>query len=268
MLTLSAPSGRPEVFVLRHGAVVCGEGEPARRAVIVRLARAAGSPSIAASFDGGISAYPPGALHQVALAGWARAHLEAQLDGSLADILEHELAGVRLILHHDLAPEPLDDTDRRLIAQLAQPRRLDQLAELARAPRFRLLAFLHFLREVGAIDPTGGSAPRPAGRAVGVPTPRPAGRAVGVPTPRDLASPIVVDGVAPARGASVLVDARAAARRVLGVNAGADLDTVKRAYRRLARAVHPDLQPHADDHRRRQLEQRFAELTWAYEALV
>jgi GNAT superfamily N-acetyltransferase len=47
------------------------------------------------------------------------------------------------------------------------------------------------------VDPTGGSAPRPAGRAVGVPTPRlaaldptggsaprPAGRAVGVPTPR------------------------------------------------------------------------------------
>jgi hypothetical protein len=55
------------------------------------------------------------------------------------------------------------------------------------------------------VDPTGGSAPRSTGRAVGVPTPRDlaspidptggsaprsTGRAVGVPTPRDLASPI------------------------------------------------------------------------------
>ncbi len=66
-------------------------------------------------------------------------------------------------------------------------------------------------REIAAaIDPSGVD-PRPAGRAVGVPTPRdtaspidptgvdprPAGRAVGVPTPRDTASPIDPTGVDP-----------------------------------------------------------------------
>lgn len=61
---------------------------------------------------------------------------------------------------------------------------------------------------------------------------------------------------------------RAAARRVLGVEPTADVDAVKRAYRRLARTLHPDLQPNVDDHRRRMLERRFAELTAAYEALV
>ena len=35
--------------------------------------------------------------------------------------------------------------------------------------------------------------------------------------------------------------------RLLGVDDAADVETVKRAYRRLARALHPDLQPDADD---------------------
>ena len=61
---------------------------------------------------------------------------------------------------------------------------------------------------------------------------------------------------------------RAAAMRVLGLEVSADADDVKRAYRRLARTLHPDLQPGADDERRRLLERRFAELTAAYEALV
>jgi molecular chaperone DnaJ len=56
--------------------------------------------------------------------------------------------------------------------------------------------------------------------------------------------------------------------RVLGVAATDDATAVKRAYRRLARALHPDLQPEADDQRRRALERRFAEVTAAYEALV
>ena len=56
--------------------------------------------------------------------------------------------------------------------------------------------------------------------------------------------------------------------RVLGLDGNADAGDVKRAYRRLARSLHPDLQPGADDERRRLLERRFAELTAAYEALV
>ena len=77
---------------------------------------------------------------------------------------------------------------------------------------------------------------------------------------------LVVEGVAAYRPA---VDSRrAAALRLLGVRDGADVDEVKRAYRRLARTLHPDLRPDADDDERRALERRFAEVTAAYEALI
>jgi hypothetical protein len=55
---------------------------------------------------------------------------------------------------------------------------------------------------------------------------------------------------------------------VLGLHAGADLDEVKRAYRRRAREVHPDLHPEAGEAERRALELRFAALTEAYRALI
>lgn len=232
VLSAGAPGTRPEVFVLRRGGVVCGEGELARRAIAGRLARLAAEPALTGSFDGGVAAYPPGAAHQVALADWARSHLEAQLDGTLADLLVGELAGARLSVRGELAPSPLDDVDRRMLAALDRPRRLDQIWPLARTPRFRLLAFVHFLRSVGAL---------------------------------------VTEGVAAERSAPVRVapDAnRRAAQRLLGVEDGAELEAVKRAYRRLARALHPDLQPHADEQRRRALERRFAEVTAAYEMLT
>ena len=54
----------------------------------------------------------------------------------------------------------------------------------------------------------------------------------------------------------------------LGVGRDASEDDIRRAYRRLARALHPDLQPHSDADRRRALERRFAEVTAAYETLV
>jgi DnaJ-domain-containing protein 1 len=170
-------------------------------------------------------------LHQVSLAGWVRSHLEAQLDDSLAEVVVSELAGIRLALRAELAPEPLDEADRRMLAAMAQPRRLDQIWPLARTPRFRLLAFLHFLRAVGALAGAGAVTERSA--------------PAGVRDPR-----------------------RSAARRLLGIDETADEGAVKRAYRRLARALHPDLQPDADDQRRRVLERRFAEVTAAYEALA
>ena len=220
----------PEVFVLRRGAVVCGDGELAKRGVAARLARAAAEPALIATFDGGVTAYPPGAAYQVALVGWARSHLEAQLDGALAELVLRELAGLRIVLRAELAPAPLDEADRRMLAAMAVPRRIDQIWPLARTPRFRLLAFLHFLRAVGALALEGVGAER---------------------TPARSADPRQV-----------------AARQLLGVDDAADADTVKRAYRRLARALHPDLQPEADAQRRRTLERRFAEVTAAYEALV
>jgi DnaJ-domain-containing protein 1 len=231
LLTVAGRTGRPELFVLRRGAAICADGELARRGLVARLARAVAEPSSTTTFEDGVTAYPPGAPHQVALAGWVRSHLEAQLDGSLAEALGRELTGARLTLRAELAPEPLDEADRRLLAALAAPRRLDQIWSLARAPRFRLLAFLHFLRAIGALDLEG----------------------------------FVSERRAPVRGPD---PRRAAALRLLGVDDAADADAVKRAYRRLARSLHPDLQPGADDQQRRTLERRFAEVTAAYESLV
>ena len=140
-----------------------------------------------------------------------------------------ELAGARLAIRPELAPAPIDEPDRRMLAALAAPRRLDQIWPLARAPRYRLLAFLHFLRGIGALAVEGS-----------------------------------IERIAPG-----LADPRRArAMRLLGVDDATDLDAIKRAYRRLARALHPDLQPGAGAERRQALERRFAEVTAAYEALT
>lgn len=228
VLTIRARATRSDVFVLRRGAAVVGEGELPRRALAQRLARLVLDDQVHVGFDAGVAAYPPGATHQVCLAGWARAHLEAQLDGTLAEVIVRQLAGARLVLRPELAPAPADEADRRMLAALGRPRRLDQIWPLARTPRFRLLAFVHFLRSVDAVELLG---------VVAEPARRPA-------------------------------DPRAAAQRLLGVDDGAELEDIKRAYRRLARTLHPDLQPDADHARRRALERELAAVTEAYEALL
>ena len=55
--------------------------------------------------------------------------------------------------------------------------------------------------------------------------------------------------------------------QVLGVPPGTNRLELKRAYRRLARLVHPDLHPGATEAERRALETRFIELTDAYRKL-
>jgi DnaJ-domain-containing protein 1 len=233
VLTIRPRSGSgaeapPEVFVLRRGFAL-------DRASPARLARLVALDDLALVFEGGVTAViPPGAARGVSLAAWARAHLEQQLDGPLAEALVRQLAGVRLALRPELAPEPADEADRRLLAAMAQPRCLDQIWPLARTPRFRLLAFLHFLRAVDALEGSGAAAERSA----------------------------------PVRARPPLDPRRLAALRTLGIDGAAEPGDVKRAYRRLARALHPDLQPGADGERRRALERRFAEVTAAYEALV
>ena len=49
---------------------------------------------------------------------------------------------------------------------------------------------------------------------------------------------------------------------------GAGADEVKRAYRRLARTLHPDVHPNASPDELRELERRFAAVTAAYRRLV
>jgi hypothetical protein len=234
VLTITvAGTARAEIFVLRRGAVMMGEGEAARKTLVGRLARLASVERLALNFESGVTAYPPGAPHALALSSWARSHLEAQLDSAHADALLRELAGIRLSVRVELAPEPAacDEADRRILVALATPRRLDQVWSLARTPRFRLLAFIHFLRAVEALDVEG----------------------------------VVADKSKPTRA---IDPRREAARRMLGLDTSADLETVKRAYRKLARELHPDLQPEIEQAERRLLEQRFAEVTAAYEALI
>lgn len=61
--------------------------------------------------------------------------------------------------------------------------------------------------------------------------------------------------------------ARSVAMVVLGLGPEADLAAIKRAYRDLARRLHPDLHPEASEAERRHLALRFAEVTDAYRTL-
>ena len=56
--------------------------------------------------------------------------------------------------------------------------------------------------------------------------------------------------------------------QVLGLSPGTEPAEIKRAYRRLARAVHPDLHPQATDDQRRALAASFTQLTQASRALL
>ncbi|MGC4089313.1 MAG: DnaJ domain-containing protein [Polyangiaceae bacterium] len=67
---------------------------------------------------------------------------------------------------------------------------------------------------------------------------------------------------------SELPPAHVAAYRVLGLGPGADEEAVQRAFRRLARDVHPDRHPQASPEDRARLLSRFAELSQAYHTLT
>jgi DnaJ-domain-containing protein 1 len=252
VLTIHVPRARPEVLVLRRGQLITSESDALGRTATARLARIAASDGLAASFDGGTAAYPPGAHGRVlSLARWARQHAEAQLDATRAERLVAELAGVRLAVRPEHVPDPslCDDTDRRILAAMTQPRRLDQIWPLARTPRFRLLAFIHFLRAVGALVMVGIAAETSAPHVVPPRVTDPSGAAAS-------AAPIAPP------------DPRTQALRLLGVDGHADRDALKRAYRRMARALHPDLHQDLSPDRRRELEAKLAQVTAAYQQLV
>jgi DnaJ-domain-containing protein 1 len=220
---------RRQVLILRRGYLMTSEIDALGRQAAQRLARLAAANSVHAHFDGGTSAYPPGAIQrQFPVAIWARKHLEAQVDAPRAHQLIARLAGVRLSVRAELAPDPAtcDASDVRILAAMRQPRRLDQIWPIARTPRFRLLSFIHFLDAAGAL---------------------------------------VCDGVAAPATVQTRTDSEA--HRTLGVSGDADRESVKRAYRRLARALHPDLHPNASDERRRSLERKMADVTEAYRSL-
>ena len=96
ILTLSGAGHRGEVFVLRRGQLLLGDSELAQKALLSRLARWITCDALEVTFEGDVTAYPPGATNQLALVTWTRRHIEAQLDGSLAEALSRSLAGARL----------------------------------------------------------------------------------------------------------------------------------------------------------------------------
>ena len=60
----------------------------------------------------------------------------------------------------------------------------------------------------------------------------------------------------------------ASAYALLELGDGANAEEIKRAYRRLARALHPDVHPNASPEELRELERRFAAVSAAYRRLV
>ena len=239
-LTVEVDRAERAALVLRRGALVAAPTDERGTQARTRLARLAAAEAGRCWFDGGSAPYPPGATVTVPLAAWARQHLEAQLDSSRAEILTAELAGRRLHLadDHQVPADLLDEADRRILAAMTQPRRLDQLWTQARVPRFRLLTFLHFLRHVGVLTAA----------EIGAHDSGPHRQA------------------APAPPLSTL--ATAAALRTLGLSGPADRDAIKRAYRRIARVLHPDLHPGIDADRRRALESRLVEASAAAATLL
>lgn len=231
VLALALDNGSSELLILRRGQLFTRESADLGRKTLQRMERLA-SQGCCATFDGGLAAYPPSMGHPFALTRWARSHLEAQLDSARAQELVRELTGARLRVVEEALPSDaeIDSTDRRILDAMSRPRRLDQIWPLARAPRFRLLCFVHFLRSVGAIEESGVAAQR---------------------TP-PLGSP----------------ERQAQAMRTLGLSGLADRQDVKRAYRRLARKLHPDLNRAQDQARKRQNEQRLATVNSAYRELM
>lgn len=270
VLDLLPNAGAAEALWIERGSVVTGVSDPLGRVTSRRLAGMAASRRIrfcfAAGAHAGAGAPPPGCqvLH---LSVWARSHLEAQLDAQCARVLLDELTGPRLAIAPGCAPPALacDEIDLRIIAAMEAPRLLHEIWRLARTSRFRLLSFLYFLRSVGALHLSDN---RP-----------PASQRARTASGRDAPDVGVIGVVGVASGMGQGTDERSwafdpngdgqrQAERLLGVAPGADRAAIRRAYRRRARALHPDLQPQLSELQRRRLEHALAVVTEAYEQLM
>ncbi len=245
-----AAIGARESFSLRDGAVLTSERDPLGRRARARLTCLATSANPTPSFTPGTIPSPGDQGRwgrPLPLDTWAREHLEGELTMGLSQAIARDLDGALLAIRPGSARHrgtTLDETDRLLLAALAEPRDLAALAISARVPRFRLLAFVHFLSSVGqlvvirrmkpsSIPPQSTKASEPSEPFI----PKP---------PR------------------VAFSAKTSALRLLGLPPDADRALVKGAYRRLARALHPDLHPGVNEARRRDLERRLAHVNAAY----
>jgi hypothetical protein len=267
VLDLVPVPGTGEALWIERGCVVTGMADPMGRLTGRRLGGLAGLRRVRYCFSAG--AYTgtgaPQAGPALHLAGWARAHLEAQLDAQCARLLLEELTGLWLSIAPGCAPPPTvcDEIDLRIVAAMQAPRPLHEIWRLARTSRFRLLSFLYFLRSVRGLQFSSGTsaAASPAGTGAFGPAES------GVGGQSDQAYQNYASGQrAPA--ADPQQDSQRQAERLLGVAPGADRATIRRAYRRRARALHPDLQPQLSELQRRRLEHALAVVTEAYEQLL
>jgi hypothetical protein len=144
VLTIEPRGAFPELVLVRVGEAITSDADPMGRQASARLARLATLETARLSFHPGAVSGPERA---VPLARWARQWLERDLDLDASNRLACTLQERDLALDPARAPDPaqLDPAERRLVAALARPRTLGELATVARVPRYRLLAFLHFL---------------------------------------------------------------------------------------------------------------------------
>jgi hypothetical protein len=210
------------------GAVVTSELDALGRQIDEKLTRAASVAGASSSFRRGPICADG---RRVSLAAWARRLCERQLGADEARAFADDLGDRRVSLRRDAVPDRdiLDVTDVALVGALARPSTITELSVRARVPMFRVLAFVQFLSTVDAL-------------AIG--EDREAPSAPVLPSPRDVAS------------------------QVLGVPRGASGDLIKSAFRKLARALHPDLHPNACAAERRELERRLAQVNAAYGELI
>ncbi len=230
-IVASSRGVRLDTIIILGGAAITPELDALGRQLDERLRRIVTHPGTSYAFSPGRVA---ASGRRVALGAWARRAIERQLDADGARSLASELRDRKLSLRRDAIPDrdALDALDVALLGLLAMPRTVTELSSLTRLPSFRVLAFLHFLRSIGAlVMPFAVEEPAPAS----------------TPLPRSL---------------------RRAAFEHLGVPEGASGDLVKRTFKRLARALHPDLHPDACESERRVLERRLAALNAAYGELM
>jgi hypothetical protein len=230
ILTVQPPRGAAEMLVLRRGQLVTGESDPAGggRRTAQRLERLASLDDARCTFDGGLAAYPPGG----ALRQYSlAAWARTHLEGQLD-------AAQAQAMVHELAGVRL----------ALRPELVPELGWCDDTDR-RILSAMAVPRRLDQIWPLARTARfRLLSFLFFL-------RAVGA---------VSLFGVMAPQPETGEVDAC----RLLGVPAGADRETVKRAYRRLARALHPDLHADMSDDRRRQLERKLAAVNTAYRQLV
>lgn len=169
----------------------------------------------------------------VALVGWVRRTLAARTTD--VDVLRIERTFVRSALDRSrVRRADLDASDLAILDALAVAPALREVAHRARAPRHAVASFVTFLRTIGALD-----------------------AAPDLPSSPDESPP-----------PAVVVDRRAHALLSLGLDRDAPSSSVRAAFRKLARLLHPDMHPLADEPARRALARRFAEVRAAYEVLT